>query len=84
MDPKNFGLPARTVLEQLDERTIAIVVDRKSRILLKDGHKLVEKAEKIRHRLPEMSIKLKTTAPVCSKTVRYLKKEGVDVFTDGD
>ncbi len=43
IDPKQFGLPPRTVLEQIDDSTMALVVNRKSRIIMKDGEKIVEK-----------------------------------------
>lgn len=33
IDPDEFGLPARTVIEMLDEQTLAIVIDRKSNII---------------------------------------------------
>lgn len=33
IDPEEFGLPARTVIEMLDEQTLAIVIDRKSNII---------------------------------------------------
>lgn len=33
IDPDEFGLPARTVIEMLDEQTLAIVIDRKSHII---------------------------------------------------
>jgi hypothetical protein len=38
-NPKEFGLPARTVIEQIDKNTIALVIDRKSRIIMSDGKK---------------------------------------------
>ncbi len=77
MNPKEFGLTARTVLDQLDETTVAIVIDRKSRIGMADGKKILEKVQKIKKVQPAMIIALKTTAPVCSKTQQFLEGEGV-------
>lgn len=37
LEPKEFGLPARTVIGQIDENTIALIIDRKSRIIMADG-----------------------------------------------
>ena len=68
LDPKEFGLPPRTVVEQVDGDTIALVIDRKSRIIMADGKKILEKLRKIRSTQPLINIALKTTAPVCSKT----------------
>ena len=47
VDPKKFGLPARTVLEQITSNAIAIVMQRKSRIIMADGKKIIEKARRI-------------------------------------
>ncbi len=80
MDPNEFGLPARTVLEQLDGDTIALVLDRKSRIILADGKKVLEKLRKIKNAEPQMNVALKTTAPICSKTKAFLDREGIQVI----
>lgn len=77
LSPKDFGLPPRTVLEQLDEQTIAIIIDRKSRIIMADGKKIIEKAQKITASIPSISIALKTSAPVCSKTAKLLENNGI-------
>jgi len=79
LDPKQFGLPPRTVLEQVDDCTIAIVINRKSRIIMADGEKIIEKAAKIKEAIPSTLVALKTTAPVCSKTMALLSASGVDV-----
>ena len=78
--PNEFGLPPRTVLEQIDDNTIAIVVDRKSRIVMADGKKILEKAQKIEEIRPLASIVLKTTAPVCSKTMKFLEAEKISLI----
>ena len=39
IDPKEFDLASRTILEQIDAKTIAIVIKRKSRIIMADGRK---------------------------------------------
>lgn len=79
VDPKEFGLHARTVLEQVDEHTIGLVMDRKSRIIMADGRRIVEKTEKIQKVLPKITVVLKTSAPVCSKTLTFLDKAGITV-----
>lgn len=81
IDPKEFGLHARTVLEQVDEHTVALVMDRKSRVIMADGKKIVEKAEKIQKARPEVTVILKTSAPVCSKTVTFLEKSGITIHS---
>ncbi len=80
ISPQQYGLPARTVLEQLDDNTIAIVVNRKSRIIMADGRKIQDKARKITQVQPSLKVALKTTAPVCSKTTTFLEKEGIELI----
>jgi hypothetical protein len=79
IDPKQFGLPARTVLERVNDHTIAIIINRKSRIIMADSKKILEKVAKIKEAAPSTSVVLKTTAPVCSKTKAFLMTAGVDI-----
>ena len=81
MDPKEFALPPRTLLEEVGEDTIAIVMNRKSRIIMADGRKIIEKARKIAAVRPGTILILKTSAPVCSKTIQFLKNEGIKVVS---
>ena len=46
LDPKKYGLSTRVVLIENDQKEIIIVIDRKSRIIMKDGIKLVNQARK--------------------------------------
>jgi hypothetical protein len=80
LSPKKFGLPARTVIEQIDGNTIAIVIDRKSRIIMADGKKIFEKIQKIKKSYPNSNFSLKTIAPLCSKTRSYLESEGIQII----
>lgn len=80
IDPKDFGLPPRTLIEQVDKSTVALVINRKSRIIMADGRKLLEKAESIRQAMPGVSVVLKTTAPVCGKTKKFLAEEGLAIL----
>jgi hypothetical protein len=79
VDPRISGLPPRTSIEQIDPNTLAIVRNRKSRIIMADGRKILAKAEKIKKAKPGCRIMLKTTAPVCSKTLQFLEGQGVAV-----
>ena len=80
VDPKLFGLPGKTIIEELDRNHYALVVDRKSRVIMADGKKLVEKAAKIKALEPGTKISLRSTAPVCSKTTRFLAGQGIDLI----
>ena len=80
LSPKDFGLPPRTVLEQIDKNTIAIVMNRKSRIIMADGRKIMEKAQAIKAVIPTLNVALKATAPICSKTIKFLEAEGIQLI----
>ena len=84
VSPKYFGLSTRTHLEQIDDNCIAIVVDRKSRIIMADGKRILEKVNKIQKVQPAMQVALKSTAPLCSKTIQFLEAEGVRLILSGD
>lgn len=80
LNPGNYGLPSRTQLERLDEGHVAIRVDRKSRIIMKDGRAVLEKAERIRETNGALRVSLVTSAPVCGKTRAFLEEHGVAVL----
>jgi hypothetical protein len=79
IDPKTFGLPPKTVIEQINGNHLAIVISRKSRIIMSDGRKILEKAGKIKMVHPKSKISLKISAPLCSKTKKFLEERGIDV-----
>jgi len=79
IETKTLGLPARTVVERLGAKHLALVKDRKSRIIMSDGRKILRQAEIIRRAFPDIRISLKTSAPVCSKTKAFLKEKGIAV-----
>ena len=79
VDPKEFNLPARTVLEEERNGQLTLVLDRKSRIIMADGRRIVAKAEIIRTRHGNQPIGLRTTAPICSKTARYLAENNIKI-----
>ena len=75
LEPHLYGLSARTNLVQIDN-SIGIVIDRKSRIIMKDGHRIVKQAHaiQIKNNKPVILI---TSAPVCSKTKQYLSANNI-------
>ena len=80
INPKKFGLPPKTVITQISKNHFAFVISRKSRIIMSDGKKILEKAAKIRKKEPGSRISLKTSTPVCSKTIQFLKDHGIAVI----
>ena len=61
-----------------DQNEIIISINRKSRIIMKDGIKIVDQVHQIQ-RQEKKTISVKTSAPVCSKTKKFLQKKGIEV-----
>ena len=81
IDPKEFGLPSRTVIEEVGKDRLVLVINRKSRLIMADGKKIMAKVEKIKESRPGCQVSLKTTAPVCSKTVKFLAEHDIEVIS---
>jgi hypothetical protein len=79
VDPKLFGLHPSTRLERSGNNKFSILIDRKSRIIMKDGKKILEKITKIKSHVRDAEVDIRTTAPVCSKTKEFLKEHGVSL-----
>ena len=82
LDPKTLGLPARTTVAEIDRNTLAIVITRKSRIIMADGNKILAKVTKIKSARPGMNVLLKTTAPICSKTLQLFENKGLKLIRE--
>ena len=79
IDPKLFNLPPSTKLIQAGTDQFEIVIQRKSRIIMKDGEGVLAKVNKIKNYVPNAKVILKTSAPVCSKTKTFLEGHGISV-----
>ncbi len=79
IDPTQFGLPARTVIEEIGKDRLALVINRKSRLIMADGRKILATAAKVREARPDCQLTLRTTAPICGKTRKLLAEEGIKV-----
>jgi len=80
--PKSLGLPAKTTVEVINKKTLAIVIKRKSRIIMADGIKILDKVNTIKTAKPDMDVQLKTITPICSKTLQLFKNKGLKVIKD--
>ncbi len=80
VDPQLFGLHHTTIIEQSGENRFALVMNRKSRIIMADGKKILQKAARIIEKVPGARIFLRTTAPVCSKTRILLQENNVELL----
>ncbi|MBS1257070.1 MAG: hypothetical protein MAG551_00105 [Candidatus Scalindua arabica] len=80
IDPKLFNLPPSTKLKQVGANQFDIIIQRKSRIIMKDGKGVLAKIDKIKHHVPKAKVSLRTSAPVCSKTKMFLKEHCISVL----
>ena len=81
IDPELYGLPARTILLKGDHDNFVLFIDRKSRIIMKDAAVILEKTDKIMKTVPGATISLETTAPVCSKSTKFLSDNGIEIIS---
>ncbi len=82
IDPKTFGLHPSTRIIKTGDNRFTIVIQRKSRIIMKDGRNILSKAEQIKSKIGTAVVDVKTTAPVCSKTSAFLKEQGIKIKTE--
>ena len=79
IDPKKYNLTSRTTLyKNMDD--IFIIIDRKSRIIMKDGYRISEQAKSILSAEPGIRIRIATSAPMCMKTKEYLRQVDIEVL----
>ena len=81
VNPKTYNLSSRIKLLQDSAGSLFIVIDRKSRIIMKDGIRVVKIAEHIKEVNQNKKISLLTSAPVCSKTKILLLKNNILVLS---
>ena len=77
IDPKRYNLSSRTRLRQIGNNNISIVIDRKSRIIMKDGQRIIKQAQAIHQVNSNMIVTVLTSAPVCSKTRALLLEKNI-------
>mgnify|MGYP006413464917 CR=1 FL=1 len=82
VDPKHYGLPPRTVLIKMGQKEFIIVIKRKSRIIMKDALMILKKAEIIKTKISGASVELEITAPICSKSIKFLKENGIKILKE--
>ena len=78
IDPNKYNLTSRTTLyKKMDD--IFIIIDRKSRIIMKDGHRIMAMVRAIQSAEKNQTVSVLTSAQVCSKTRMFLYDNNVDV-----
>ena len=84
IDPREVGLSPRADVMSDSRGQYYIIKDRKSRIIMKDGHQILQQAEIIREHVSGAEISLATSAPVCSKTEAFLGDNGINTLSLAD
>ena len=80
IDPKTFNLNSKAVIEERDN-SLSFVINRKSRIIMKDGKRLLEQVNHIK-KGSKKPVLISTSAPVCSKTKKFLNENSVEIIQE--
>ena len=78
IDPKKYNLHFRVKLLGKDKR-VFIVINRKSRIIMKDGHRIVKIAKQINQVEVDKEVNVLSGAPVCKRTKTFLLENHIVV-----
>ena len=79
IDPRKYNLSPRIKLQQKTSGHLFIVMDRKSRIIMKDGHRIMAMVHAIQSSEKNQTVSVLTSAPVCGKTRLFLSDNNIDV-----
>tara|TARA_A100001011_G_C13662730_1_gene576347 strand:+ start:154 stop:408 length:255 start_codon:yes stop_codon:yes gene_type:complete len=78
VDPKLYNLNSRVSLKKRG-CDVFIVIDRKTRIIMKDGHRILEIAKQVKRFEAGIKVSLLSNAPVCSKTQKFLSQYNISI-----
>ena len=79
IDPRKYNLSSRIQLQQNSSGHLFIVIDRKSRIIMKDGHRILAMVRTVHSVDKNQSVSVLTSAPVCSKTKLFLNENNIEM-----
>ncbi len=79
IDPKRYSLSPRLNLQQNKLNELFIIIDRKSRVVMKDAHRILEMVNRIQSIEKDRYVSVLTSAPVCSKTRTFLSDNSISV-----
>lgn len=80
VDPKSVGLTSRDNVIEIGKDHIALVISRKSRIIMADGKRILGKLDIIQKNLKDAKVSLMTNTAICSKTIRFLNENGIEIL----
>ena len=76
-----FSLSSRIKIAIDNKDNHYIIKNIKSRIIMETGKKINKTANKIRFKI-KGNVILATTAPICSKTKKYLEEKKINIISD--
>ena len=79
LEASDFGLNSRTIIGQSADGKIVLLKDGKSRIIMKDGRKILEQIEQIKN-VTAKEIAIATNAPICSKTTKFFNEHKIEIY----
>ena len=79
VDSSTLGISKRAQVAVGKDRNYYIIKNIKSRIIMKDGKKIVETARIIKNQTNKQ-VFLATSAPVCSKTKKFLDQNSEQII----
>ena len=79
INPKRHNLSQRLNLQQNELNELFIIIDRQSRIIMKDGHRILKMVNRIQSIEKDRHVSVLTSAPVCSKTKTFLSNHSIPV-----
>jgi len=75
-----YGFSKRELIGRIADNHVAIIKNRKSRIIMKDGKALLLKVQNIYKTQPDTKVSIATNAPVCSKTTKFLAEKNIEIL----
>ena len=81
INPKKYNLPPRTKLKESSSGKIFITINRKSRVIMKDGERVLSLVKKINLVDPNKKVGILSSAPICGKTKNWLLDNGISIET---
>ena len=80
IDPQKYSLSSQIKLVLVFDNQIGIIKKRKSRIIMKDGEKILEIFDKIKEFEPLVEFSLITNAPICGKTRKFFAQKKISII----
>ena len=81
IDASKYGLSSRIILEQLEDNHLTIVKRIKSRIIMKDGQKILGQVNQVKLIDKDIKVSLTISGPICSRTIAFLSENGIEVLS---